>query len=105
MVQADLDDHSRDILGCIEDGLLKYGPAVFQVITYEFQREYKAEGRAMVTRPDLLVKIVHKIFGDSAASIEASMVRELNVTFDLSKTHKSLESAIAEIKRKNLMNE
>ena len=89
-----------DLLQCIDKALDGYGSSVKNAIFWRMTMFHKSSRNEVISDPVIFSRVINEAFGSSAKGIEASIISEINKTFDLSaRGVRSLVNAITEAKR------
>jgi hypothetical protein len=92
-----------DILKCVEKGLAPFGPHAKQTVYWRISILHHSLQNTVISNPSTFTGVLQDVFGDSAVAVEESIIKELQMAFDLSEENGDLESfehAIRAAKRK-----
>ncbi len=85
-----------DILQCVERALNQFGSSVKHTVYWQISILHGSLHNGVISDPQILSRVLRRIFGDSAIGIESAIIRELSNSFDL--TNRNVEDLTLALK-------
>jgi len=89
-----------DLLQCIDRGMEPFGSNIKQSIYWKMSILHNYSKEEVIENPILLVNVIRETLGDSSIALEKSIVKEIRLSFDLTRDDsKDLVETIENAKR------